>query len=134
MPTGPQSASAVTNFPRGIETGVDWVTELIEHARERGCTRIEATEAAEQDWNRTVADIYEALLMRKAKSWFTGYNSNVDGHGAGRIRYMAYNGGAPKYKAILRDVAGRGYAGVDLVSAGSAVSPAGPPPLRAVKA
>src|SRR5215203_4016327 len=30
MPTGPQSGSASTNFPRGIELGVDWVTELLQ--------------------------------------------------------------------------------------------------------
>ncbi|MFX9604580.1 cyclohexanone monooxygenase, partial [Acinetobacter baumannii] len=28
MPTGPQSASASTNFPRGIENGVNWCTNL----------------------------------------------------------------------------------------------------------
>ena len=27
MPTGPQSGSASTNFPRGIETGVNWCTD-----------------------------------------------------------------------------------------------------------
>ena len=30
MPTGPQSGSASTNFPRGIELGVDWVTDLLQ--------------------------------------------------------------------------------------------------------
>ena len=29
MPTGPQSGSASTNFPRGIELGVDWCTDLL---------------------------------------------------------------------------------------------------------
>ena len=29
MPTGPQSGSASTNYPRGIETGVNWCTDLI---------------------------------------------------------------------------------------------------------
>ena len=31
MPTGPQGGSASTNFPRGIEIGVDWVTDLLEY-------------------------------------------------------------------------------------------------------
>ena len=39
---------------------------------------------------------YERLLLRKAKSWFTGYNENVEGHN--RMRYMMYNGGLPRYR------------------------------------
>ena len=31
MPTGPQSGSASTNYPRGIETGVNWCTDLLEY-------------------------------------------------------------------------------------------------------
>ena len=31
MPAGPQSGSASTNYPRGIETGVNWCTDLLEH-------------------------------------------------------------------------------------------------------
>ena len=37
MPNGPQSGSASTNYPRGIETGVDWCTDFLEHVREHGC-------------------------------------------------------------------------------------------------
>ena len=33
------------------------------------------------------------MLMRKAQGWFTGYNSNVEGHEQGKIRYLVYNGG-----------------------------------------
>ncbi len=50
--------------------------------------------------------------MRKAQGWFTGYNSNVEGHEAGTIRYFVYNGGAPKYRARLREVVERGYDGL----------------------
>ena len=51
-------------------------------------------------------------LMRKAKSWFTGYNSNVKGHEEGTIRYLVYNGGMPKYRKALNDVADVGYKGI----------------------
>ena len=43
MPTGPQSGSASTNFPRGIETGVNWCTALLEYMWDRGLTRAEPT-------------------------------------------------------------------------------------------
>ena len=43
MPTGPQGASATTNFPRGIETGVNWCTELMRYMWARGATRADVT-------------------------------------------------------------------------------------------
>ena len=109
---GPQSGSASTNYPRGIEIGVDWVTGLLEFAWEHGYPRMEATHEAEQQWSDHVAKMYSTMLMRKAKGWFTGYNSNVDGHERGRIRYFVYNGGSPKFRATILDVAARGYPGI----------------------
>ncbi|WP_395714760.1 flavin-containing monooxygenase [Reyranella sp.] len=113
MPAGPQSGSASTNYPRGIETGVNWCTDLLEYMREHGHDRAEATEAAEKRWTEHVVRMYAMMLMRKAKSWFTGYNSNVPGHEQGRIRYFVYNGGAPKYVATINDVAAKDYEGIE---------------------
>lgn len=109
MPTGPQSASASTNFPRGIENGVNWCTNLLQHMRHRGYVRAEATLEAQERWTAHVAKMYEIMLMRKAKSWFTGYNSNVAGHEEGTVRYFVYNGGTPKFVEIINDVAAKGY-------------------------
>ena len=109
MPTGPQSASASTNFPRGIEYNVDWCTNLLQYMRDRGHTRADATREAQERWTAYVVKTYEIMLMRKAKSWFTGYNSNVAGHEEGTIRYFLYNGGTPKFRAIADDVAAKGY-------------------------
>src|SRR6202012_4454972 len=109
MPTGPQSASASTNFPRGIENGVNWCTELLQHIWDRGYTRAEATREAQDRWTAHVAKMYEIMLMRKAKSWFTGYNSNVAGHEEGTVRYFVYNGGTPKFVGIINEVAVKGY-------------------------
>ena len=109
MPTGPQSASASTNFPRGIENGVNWCTDLLQYIRDRGYTRADATLQAQERWTAHVVKMYEIMLMRKAKSWFTGYNSNVAGHEEGTVRYFVYNGGTPKFVGIISDVAARGY-------------------------
>ena len=117
MPTGPQSGSASTNFPRGIESGVNWCTELLEHMWEGGYERMEANAPAQQEWTEHVAKMYSYMLMRKAKGWFTGYNSNVDGHGEGTIRYVVYNGGSPKYMAKIKEVADSGYTGMELTDA-----------------
>jgi hypothetical protein len=109
MPTGPQSASASTNFPRGIENGVNWCMDLLQYIRDRGYTRAEATREAQERWTAHVTKMYEIMLMRKAKSWFTGYNSNVAGHEEGTVRYFVYNGGTPKFVGIINDVAAKGY-------------------------
>ncbi len=112
MPNGPQSGSASTNYPRGIESGVNWLMDLLEFMHKHGYTRAEPTEEAEQQWTSEVVEMYKIMLMRKAKSWFTGYNSNVKGHEAGRVRHLVYNGGTPKYMARINTVAASGYDGV----------------------
>jgi len=76
---------------------------------DRGYVRAEATPEAQERWTAHVVKMYEIMLMRKAKSWFTGYNSNVAGHEAGTVRYFVYNGGTPKFLGIIKDVAAKGY-------------------------
>src|SRR6266851_3557050 len=131
MPSGPQSGSASTNYPRGIETGVNWCTDLLEYMSANGYTRAEATEAAEKRWTNHVTNMYAMMLMRKAKSWFTGYNSNVPGHEQGTIRYLVYNGGAPKYVNTINAVAAKGYEGV-VLSADRGAAPTGSQPTVVV--
>ena len=46
MPAGPQSGSASSNYPRGIENGVNWVTALMEYARVNNVKCLEASAAA----------------------------------------------------------------------------------------
>ena len=113
MLAGPQHAS--TNFPRGAELAVDWVTPFLQYLWAHGYTRFDAAEDAEQAWVAHVKDMYEGLLLRKAKSWITGYNSNLDGHEYGKTRYNVYTGGGPKYARRLRECAEQGYAGIRLL-------------------
>ncbi len=112
MIAGPQSVSGSTNFPRAIETGVDWVTDLLVQARADGRTRIEATAEAEQEWVDEVVRAHERMMFRRSKGWFTGYNSNVAGHQEGKIRYQAYFGGAPRYNQRVTELAANGYPGI----------------------
>ena len=112
MLAGPQSGSASTNFPRGIESGVDWITELLQYTWEHDYTRMDPTPDAELQWTEHVKKMYSTMLMRKAKSWFTGYNSNIDGHEHGKIRYFVYNGGSPKYVNKITEIAHNDYEGL----------------------
>ena len=106
---GPQGASVASNFPPTIEVGVRWASELIGYMRERGLTRIEALPEAEEAWIADIMRSYEGAMLAQTKSWFTGYNSNVEGHD--KLRYMIYLGGAPAYRERLEEVAEHDYEG-----------------------
>ncbi len=111
---GPQIAAA--NFPRGSEVAVDWVTPLFEHMWEHGHTRFNATEAVQQAWTEEVKQGYAGLLIRKAKSWITGYNSNLEGHEYGHTRYNLFPLGGVEYAKRLQTAAADDYSGIDLSS------------------
>lgn len=106
---GPHSASVATNFPRAIETSVEWVTDLLAHARSKGVDLVEVDADAEIEWTETIAELYQRQILRKSKSWFTGHNPNVEGRS--RTRYLIYTGGAPRYRSTLTTVAADGYTG-----------------------
>ena len=109
---GPHNASTRCNIPRCIEQNVDWVTDLLRHARDTGCTRFEATEEAEADWSRHINELADGMLYTQIDSWATGINSNVEGKNVRRI--LQYQGGAPAYRAKCDEVASSGYAGMVL--------------------
>jgi cation diffusion facilitator CzcD-associated flavoprotein CzcO len=104
---GPQSGTVSTNFPRGIEAVVDWTTGFLEFMRTEGYQRFEATDEAEQEWTEHVKSMYDGSMISGTKSWFTGYNSNVEGHD--KLRYMVYFGGSPRYREFLTELAGNKY-------------------------
>lgn len=110
MVMGPQTAAA--NFPRSAEQSVDWVTPFLEYMWTHGYQRFDVEEAAEAAWFEHVKQMYEGALLRKAKSFFTGYNSNIEGHEYGKIRYNIYNGGVPRYAMMLSEVADNNYEGI----------------------
>ncbi len=110
MLAGPQTAA--TNFPRGAELSVNWATPFLEYLINSGYRRFDAESGAEEAWLEHVKEMYEGLLLRSAKSWITGYNSNIDGHEYGNTRYNIYNGGGPRYAARLKEVAEGSYSGV----------------------
>jgi cation diffusion facilitator CzcD-associated flavoprotein CzcO len=109
---GPHNASVRCNIPRCVEQNVDWVSDLMRHAREHDITRIEATAEAEADWSRHVEELASGMLYAQVDSWATGINSNIDGKNVRRI--LQYQGGAPAYRARCDAIAASGYAGMDL--------------------
>jgi len=109
---GPHNAATFCNLPRCIEQNVEWVSDLLAYMRDRRLTRVEATEAAERDWTAHVHETAARLLLTQVDSWMTGVNKNV----AGRHKrtFMAYAGGAPKYRQKCDEVVAQGYDGFTL--------------------
>jgi cation diffusion facilitator CzcD-associated flavoprotein CzcO len=104
---GPHNASTRCNIPRCIEQNVDWITDLLRHARENKITRIEATPDAEADWSKHVEELASGMLYTLVDSWMTGINTNVDGRNVRRV--LQYQGGAPAYRKRCDAIAAEGY-------------------------
>ena len=107
---GPQTAAA--NFPRGSEVAIDWITPMLEHMWNKGYTRFEVSEDSEQAWFEIVKASYHGLLLNKAQSWITGYNSNLEGHEYGHTRYNIYATGGVEYAKHLKAAAANDYQGI----------------------
>jgi hypothetical protein len=107
---GPQTAAA--NFPRGSEVAIDWVTPLLQHIWKNEYTRFNVSEASEQAWFEAVKASYDGLLLNKAQSWITGYNSNLDGHEYGHTRYNIFATGGAQYTKHLQAAAANDYQGI----------------------
>jgi cation diffusion facilitator CzcD-associated flavoprotein CzcO len=105
MAMGPHAG--LGNYTRTAEYSVEWVTDLIRFATERGLTRIEATADGVAEWTDHVLRLGEGQLMNEIASWMTGVNRNVEGKQ--RPRIMRYSGGHPAYREHCDAVAADGY-------------------------
>ena len=106
---GPHNAATFCNIPRCIEQNVDWVSDLMGHMIQTGRKRIEAEPAAEDEWTEHVFQVSSRLLIAKTNSWMTGINRNIAGKD--RRVFLAYGGGAPRYREKCDAVAAAGYEG-----------------------
>ncbi|GAA2257261.1 NAD(P)/FAD-dependent oxidoreductase [Streptomyces amakusaensis] len=106
---GPLSPSVLTNMVVSIEQHVEWITDCVAHLRDRGLTQIEADPAAEDAWTAHVAELADQTLYPAVASWYTG--ANVPGKA--RV-FLAYVGGADRYRAECDAVARDGYRGFAL--------------------
>jgi cation diffusion facilitator CzcD-associated flavoprotein CzcO len=106
---GPNNASTFCNMPRCIEQNVDWVTEFLRYLGERGLTRVEPTEEAMDAWGEHVVTSGERMLFTKVNSWFTGINSNLEGHNT--RRFLLYAAGLPTYREKADEITANDYDG-----------------------
>ncbi len=112
MITGPGSPSVLSNMPVSIEQHVEWISDLIEHMRERGLDVAEAEADAEEAWVAHVNEIADMTLFPLADSWYLGANIP----GKPRV-FMPYPGGVGTYRTKCDEVAAAGYEGFVLSTA-----------------
>jgi cyclohexanone monooxygenase len=104
--TGPGSPSVLTNMPLAIEQHVEWISGCISYLRERGLTRVEATDDAEEAWVEHVRQVAEGTLFPQADSWYLG--ANIPGK---KRVFMPYVGGFAPYRQRCDEVVANGYEG-----------------------
>ncbi|MEU1674536.1 NAD(P)/FAD-dependent oxidoreductase [Streptomyces roseifaciens] len=109
---GPLSPSVLSNAVVSIEQHVEWITDCIAHLRKNDVTEIDATPGAEEEWCAHVADLASRTLYPDVASWYTG--ANVPGKP--RV-FLAYTGGADRYRAECDAAARDGYRGFVLSGA-----------------
>lgn len=101
--------SVFTNLPPGIETQVEWISELIKSAEKRQINRIEATTFAQAEWVKLCDQIANASLFPKANSWIFGANIPKK-----EKRTMFYFAGLGNYRKALAAEATTNYPGFEL--------------------
>ena len=106
MITGPQSPGVKSQMILACEQHVDWIADCLQYLRDRGLTRIEAEQDAEDAWVQHNNEVADRTLYPLANSWYVGANIP----GKPRV-FMPYVGGVTAYKKKCDEVAANGYEG-----------------------
>lgn len=115
--TGPGSPSVLANVILAIEQHVEWLSGLLDHARQHGITEIEADGKAERDWMAAVSDSAERTLYPQANSWYVG--ANVPGKP--RV-FLPYVDGFSVYEAQCNEIAADGFRGFHMLRGAEAAA------------
>ena len=107
---GPHNASTFCNIPRCIEQNVEWVSDLIAHMLAKGYVTVEATQDAAGAWMAHSEEMVSMTLIPNTDSWFMNVNQNMPEK---KRTFLAYAGGAPRYKQKCDEVAAAGYTGFE---------------------
>lgn len=107
---GPGSPSVLANMVLACEQHVEWIGDILAHARQHGIAVIEAGAAAQENWAREVTESAERTLYPKAASWYLG--ANVPGKP--RV-FLPYVDGFSSYARICDEIAAADYSGFHLI-------------------
>lgn len=109
MLVGPQSGATFCNIPRCSALAVDWLSDMMEHAKSRNIQRIEPEIDATESYSEYCAKLMGKLLLGQTDSWFTGINSNIEGRDKREV--LLFVGGNPRFRDYCNDVREQGYKG-----------------------
>jgi cation diffusion facilitator CzcD-associated flavoprotein CzcO len=102
FPGGPHAAAG--NNPRYNGDQVDFITELLRHARSRGCDVVEVTARAEERWTNMVDRGAASPLSFGESSYYFG--TNIPGKPR---KYLLNSAGRPKLFSIVADEIANDY-------------------------
>lgn len=105
---GPQAPSAFCNGPTCAEAQGEWVVNCLQHLREQGLNRIEATVEAETAWAEVLQQIADESLLGRADSWYMG--ANIPGKPRQLLSFL----GLQEYMAACETSVAEGYSGFTL--------------------
>ena len=106
---GPQSGTTFCNIPRCSALAVDWLSDMMAHAKEAGVQRIEPDREAAEEWTLFCSKLQARLLLGQTNSWFTGINKNIAGRDKREV--LLFVGGNPKFRAYCDNVREHDYKG-----------------------
>ncbi|MEM7410854.1 MAG: NAD(P)/FAD-dependent oxidoreductase [Myxococcota bacterium] len=104
--TGPGSPSVLMNMPVAIEHHVEWIADCLQHMRDRGVARVEASQAAQAEWGAHVLEVAEDSFVGQGTSWYTGANIP----GKARV-VLPYTAGQVQYAEECDAIVADGYRG-----------------------
>ena len=110
--TGPGSPAVLANMVLAIEQHVEWIGDLLAHARAKSMKTIEADRVAQEKWAHQVTESADRTLYPKAASWYVGANVT----GKPRI-FMPYVDGFNVYSRNCERIAAADYEGFYLAKA-----------------
>jgi cyclohexanone monooxygenase len=106
---GPQSGATFCNIPRCSATAIDWLSDMMIHAKKNGVQRIEPERAAAESFTLYAWKLQNKLLLGQTNSWFTGVNQNIPGRDKREV--LLFVGGNPRFRAYCDDVREHDYKG-----------------------
>jgi cyclohexanone monooxygenase len=109
MLVGPQSGATFCNIPRCSATSIDWLSDMMIHAKAKGVQRIEAELEAAESFTSYAGKLQSKLLLGQTNSWFTGVNQNIQGRDKREV--LLFVGGNPRFRAYCEDVRENDYKG-----------------------
>jgi cyclohexanone monooxygenase len=109
MLVGPQSGATFCNIPRCSALAVDWLSDMMVHAKSAGIQRIEPEIVAAENWTLYCSKLMGKLLLGQTNSWFTGINKNIVGRDKREV--LLFVGGNPRFREYCDDVREHDYKG-----------------------